>query len=120
MLRSAHPHFKLATALWLLLSVPGAFAQTTVAQTPATQTPATPTPVTPTGGSATQHSTVRAITFFLNLDRAEYQSQITDAFKSLRFARPIFESRGYTVQQLRIATQPFADYTNDLSPAQAL
>jgi len=63
---------------------------------------------------------IRAITFFLNLDRAEYQSQIADAYKSLRFARTIFESRGYAVQNLQIATQPFAEYTRDLSAAQAL
>ncbi len=63
---------------------------------------------------------IRAITFFLNLDRAEYQGQIAEAYKSLRFARTIFESRGYVVQNLQIATQPFPEYTRDLSPAQAL
>jgi uncharacterized protein len=63
---------------------------------------------------------IRAITFFLNLDRAEYQGQIAEAYKSLRFARTIFESRGYVVQNLQIATQPFPEYTRDLSAAQAL
>jgi uncharacterized protein len=63
---------------------------------------------------------IRAITFFLNLDRADYQGQIADAHKSLRFARAIFESRGYVVQNLQIATQPFPAYTRDLPAAQAL
>jgi uncharacterized protein (UPF0210 family) len=63
---------------------------------------------------------IRAITFFLNLDRAQYQSQIADALKSLRFAQTVFESRGYAVQNLQIATQPFPEYTRDLSAAQAL
>ena len=63
---------------------------------------------------------IRAITFFVNIDRAEYQTQIADACKSLRFARTIFESRGYVVQNLQIATQPFPEYTRDLPAGQAL
>jgi len=65
-------------------------------------------------------SKIRAITFFLNIDRANYQAQIADASKSLRFARTVFASRGYTVQNLQIATQPFAEYTQGLDAAQAL
>jgi uncharacterized protein (UPF0210 family) len=67
-----------------------------------------------------EKSKVRAITFFLNIDRADYQAQIADAFKSLRYAQTVFESRGYVVQNLQIATQPFSEYTRDLAPAQAL
>jgi len=68
------------------------------------------TPPTPAGKPK-----IESITFFLNLDRAEYQGQIADAYKSLRFAQTIFESRGYTVLHLRIATQPFPAYTRDLA-----
>jgi uncharacterized protein len=63
---------------------------------------------------------IRAITFFLNLDRADYQAQIADAVKSLNSARTVFTSHGYVVQNLCIATQAFAEYTHDLSPGQAL
>jgi uncharacterized protein (UPF0210 family) len=67
-----------------------------------------------------ENSKVRAITFFLNIDRADFQAQIADAYKSLRFARTVFESRGYTVQNLQIATQPFPEYIQGLDSAQAL
>ncbi len=67
-----------------------------------------------------EKSKIRAITFFLNIDRADYQAQIADAYKSLRFAQTVFESRGYVVQNLQIATQPFPEYTRDLSAAQTL
>lgn len=67
-----------------------------------------------------ENSKIRAITFFLNIDRADYEAQIADAYKSLRFARTVFESRGYTVQNLQIATQPFPEYIQGLDSAQAL
>jgi uncharacterized protein len=67
-----------------------------------------------------EKSKIRSITFFLNIDHADYREQIADAYKSLRFAQTIFESRGYVVQNIRIATQPFSEYTRDLSAAQAL
>src|SRR5271155_1946362 len=63
---------------------------------------------------------IRAITAFVNLDRAEYQQQIADAVKMLNRARTIFESRGFEVQTIRIATQPFPEYTKGLTDAQAL
>ena len=50
---------------------------------------------------------IRTITAFLNLDRTQYQQQIADALQMLRRAKTIFESRGYEVQTIRIATQPF-------------
>ena len=63
---------------------------------------------------------VRAITAFINLDRAQYQQQITDTVKMLKYAQTVFESRGYPVETIRISTQPFPEYTKGLSEQQAL
>jgi uncharacterized protein (UPF0210 family) len=63
---------------------------------------------------------IRAITAFVILDRTQYQQQIADAVKMLNRARTIFESRGFEVQTIRIATQPFPEYTKGLTDAQAL
>jgi uncharacterized protein (UPF0210 family) len=63
---------------------------------------------------------IRAITAFVLLDRAQYQQQVTDAVKMLNRARTIFESRGFEVQTIRIATQPFPQYTTGLTDAQAV
>jgi len=63
---------------------------------------------------------IRAITAFVLLDRAQYQQQIADAVKMLNRARTIFESRGFEVQTIRIATQPFPEYTTGLTDAQAV
>ena len=38
----------------------------------------------------------------------------------LKYARTVFESRGFEVQTVRIATQPFAEYTKGLSREEAL
>ena len=54
---------------------------------------------------------IRAITAFVNLDRTQYQPQIADAVKMLKYARTVYESRGYEVTTIRIATQPFPEYT---------
>jgi hypothetical protein len=63
---------------------------------------------------------IRAITAFINLDRREYQQEVTDALKMLRRAQTTFESRGYVVQTIRIATQPFPEYTKGLTTEQAV
>jgi uncharacterized protein (UPF0210 family) len=63
---------------------------------------------------------VRAITAFINLDRVQYKEQVADALKMLRRAQTILESRGYQVQTIRIATQPFPDYTKGLTSEQAV
>ncbi len=63
---------------------------------------------------------IRTVTAFLNLDRSQYQQQIADALQMLRRAKTIFESRGYEVETLRIATQPFPEYTKGLSPQQSI
>jgi len=76
-----------------------------------TTTPPAPDPAKPK---------IRAITAFVNLDRSKYQQQIADAMKMLKYARTLLESRGYTVQGVRIATQPFSEYTKGLSTEQAV
>ncbi len=63
---------------------------------------------------------IRAITAFVNLDRTQYQPQIADAVKMLKYARTVFESRGFEVQTIRISTQPFPQYTKGLTTEQAL
>ena len=63
---------------------------------------------------------IRAITAFINLDRAQYQQQIADAMAMLKRARTTFESRDYEVETIRISTQPFAEYTKGLTNEQAL
>jgi len=63
---------------------------------------------------------IRAITAFINLDRAQYQQQIADAMKMLKYARTVFESRDFEVETIRISTQPFSEYTKGLTAEQAL
>jgi uncharacterized protein (UPF0210 family) len=63
---------------------------------------------------------IRAITACINLDRAQYKEQVADALKMLKRAQTIFESRGYQVQTIRIATQPFPEYTKGLTTEQAV
>jgi uncharacterized protein len=63
---------------------------------------------------------IRAITAFVRLDRAHYREQIQDTLIFLRQAKSAFEKSGYEVQTVRITTQPFPEYTRDLSEAEAL
>ncbi|MGC2529452.1 MAG: DUF711 family protein [Candidatus Acidiferrum sp.] len=67
-----------------------------------------------------QRQKIRAITAFVNLDRSQYQLQIADAVKMLKYARTVFESRGFEVQTIRIATQPFPEYTQGMSTDQII
>jgi len=70
--------------------------------------------------AAQEKPKIRAITAFINLDRAQFQLQVADALKMLRRAQTTFESRGYQVQTIRIATQPFPEYTKGLTKEQTL
>ncbi len=63
---------------------------------------------------------IRAITAFINLDRAQYKEQIADTLKMLKYARTVFETRGYKVQTIRITTQPFPEYTKGLPADQTI
>jgi len=63
---------------------------------------------------------IRTITAFINLDPSQYQKQVAETLQMLRRAKTIFESRGYQVQTIRIATQPFPEYTKGMSTQQAI
>jgi uncharacterized protein len=63
---------------------------------------------------------IRAITAFIRLDRAHYKEQIQDTLHFLRQAKSAFEKSGFEVETIRITTQPFPEYTHDLSEAEAL
>ncbi|HJS98606.1 MAG TPA: DUF711 family protein [Terriglobales bacterium] len=62
---------------------------------------------------------VRAVTAFVRIDREHYQAQMQDALSFLQRARSAYQAAGYQVQTLRITTQPFTEYTRDLSREQA-
>jgi uncharacterized protein len=63
---------------------------------------------------------VRTITAFVRLDRARYLEQIQDALRFLRKAKVGYEKAGFEVQTIRITTQPFPEYTHDLSDDKVL
>ncbi|MGD1091732.1 MAG: DUF711 family protein [Bryobacteraceae bacterium] len=63
---------------------------------------------------------VRAITGFVTIDAKSYPSQIEETVKFLSQVRDAIRAAGYDVAGIRISTQPFPDYTNGLSRADAL
>jgi hypothetical protein len=63
---------------------------------------------------------IRTITAFINLDPAQYKSQVADTLQMLRRAKTTFESRGYEVETIRIATQPFPEYTKGMTPKEVI
>ena len=63
---------------------------------------------------------VRAITAFVTLDRARYETQIDETMKVLNAAKAEFAKRGYETQTLRIVTQPFAELVKGLNDKDAL
>ena len=63
---------------------------------------------------------VRAITAFVDLDAAHYAQQIEATIKQLHEAQALFEQAGFTVQTVRITTQPFMRYAGSLPREQAL
>ena len=63
---------------------------------------------------------IRTITAFVNVDRTRYQIDFSEAVAFLRKAQLAFEKGGYTVQTLRIATQPFSEYTAGMAHDDAL
>lgn len=86
----------------------------------ANRTAATPKIAAKPAAVVTVKPKIRTITAFVNLDRAQYQQQVAEAVQMLKRARTTFESRGYEVQTLRIATQPFPQYTKGLTNEQAV
>lgn len=70
--------------------------------------------------TSTARPKVRAITAFVSLGRARYQEQIHETLAMLRHAKQVVEAAGYTVETIRITTQPFSAYVRGLSRDQAL
>ncbi len=63
---------------------------------------------------------MRAVTAFVRIERTQYREQVQEALAFLRHAKAACEQAGYEVQSIRIATQPFPEYTRDLSTEEAL
>ena len=63
---------------------------------------------------------VRAITAFVSLEHASYAKQIAETLAVLREAQRDFEHAGYTVQSVRIVTQPLAELVRGESDGEAL
>jgi uncharacterized protein len=63
---------------------------------------------------------VRTVTAFINIERDRYQIEVSEAVDFLKKAKAAFEKQGYTVQTLRVVTQPFPEYTKGVSRADAL
>ena len=63
---------------------------------------------------------VRAITAFINIDSASYPAQIKDTVGFLNTAREAYRKAGFDVETIRIATQPFPQYTRKLDHGAAL
>jgi uncharacterized protein len=69
---------------------------------------------------AAEKPKVRAVTAFVRLDRAKYESQIGETLAMLRKAKAALEQGGYEVEGVRITTQPFPEYARGLSRQDAL
>jgi hypothetical protein len=63
---------------------------------------------------------VRAITAFTTISADNYSEQLESTAKFLKAARAAYQSSGFTVETIRIATQPFPEYTRDLKHEDAL
>src|SRR5580704_11599957 len=70
--------------------------------------------------SAATRPKVRAITAFIDVDAQGYTHQIEDAVKFLNSAREAYRAAGWDVETIRIATQPFPQYTKGLNHGAAL
>ena len=63
---------------------------------------------------------VRGITTFIRIDRTNWERQFADVLEKLRSARGIVEARGYAVESVRIATQPFPQWLDGVPRDAAL
>src|SRR5690348_12411421 len=79
------------------------------------QTKPAPSQQPATNTSNPANPKIRAITALVNLDMRDYQRQIADALNMLHRAQVTCESRGYQVQTIRIATQPFPEYIQGMN-----
>ena len=73
----------------------------------------------PIHAADTTRPKVRAITAFITLDATNYRAQFEDAAAFLGTLRTAVNASGYEVQTVRIATQPFPEYTRGLDRAAA-
>src|SRR5947208_16986360 len=60
--------------------------------------------------AADSHPKVRAITAFIRIDAAHYETQVGEAVKFLNAAREEYRASGFEVETIRVVTQPLADY----------
>ena len=63
---------------------------------------------------------IRAVTAFFPIDPSLLERDVNEAVQFLEKARARFQSFGFEVQTIRLATQPFPEYTKGLSHDQAL
>ena len=63
---------------------------------------------------------VRAITGFVRIQRATYRQQIMDVLKVLRSIKAEFERSGYSVEDLRVTTQPLAELVQGIGEAESI
>ena len=70
--------------------------------------------------NAAPHPKIRAITAFLDVDPQGYPRQIADGMQFLNAARDAYRAAGWEVETIRIATQPFPQYTRGMSHDAAL
>jgi uncharacterized protein (UPF0210 family) len=70
--------------------------------------------------SAAEKPKVRTITAFIRMDTTQYKQQVADTLKILRNAKARFDLAGYTVETIRISTQPFPEYTRGMSKQDTL
>jgi uncharacterized protein (UPF0210 family) len=106
--------FVLFCAASFFAASPIAGQQSTPPQQPAPQETATQTQP-PSQTSVPAKPKIRTITAFIRIDPALYPQQIADTLDFLHKAKAAYEQSGYEVQTLRIATQPFPEYTRGLT-----
>ncbi|MFZ0332893.1 MAG: DUF711 family protein [Candidatus Acidiferrales bacterium] len=63
---------------------------------------------------------VRTVTAFIELDPSRYESQIAATLAALEKIKSVYESADFTVETVRITTQPFPEYTRHFSDEQTL
>ncbi|MBZ5535639.1 MAG: DUF711 family protein [Acidobacteriia bacterium] len=63
---------------------------------------------------------IRAITAFVSIDPGQVEEAVSGTVQFLERARDRFQAAGFEVQTIRLATQPFPDYTKNMSHRAAL
>ncbi len=66
--------------------------------------------------SAQQKPKVRTITAFVRLDPGRYEQQVATTLAFLQKAKDVYERAGFEVETLRLVTQPFPRFTQDMTP----